>query len=726
MANAAARHMNIETPISHPKGIERHALVQALAWLFRHFGKTLDADALLNDMAVDRVALSAETAMAALRRVRFETESAPVQAAALVSLRLPVLVITSDRTPVIVTARNGAKVEVISFLEQPVISEIDANLLETSGATAIYITPARESEDSADVLGSAEAVAPRRWAFEVLYPVRHYYYRVLGISFAINILAVASPLFIMNVYDRIIPNLAYYSLWILSFGMLLALTFDFMFKFLRDALISGAARGLDLKLSMNVVEQALRARISARPGNTGQFINQIREYESFKEFFSASNIALIADLMFFLVYIAVIAIISPLIAGVVLLFFAAGLALGWVFNKSSGRLIEGASREMAIRNAFLFETIAAAETIKASRAEGYILSRWRDVIAQTGMYSEKIRRILANAGNLAGFMQQSVSVVIILLAIYRFEANEISMGGIIACVMLSGRALASLTSIVTVIARARHTMHAYRTLNRLFEIKTEDNSGEGLIHSAPLRSDTEFRQVKFSYPGSPVPVLNGFSLKVAQGERVAIIGRVGSGKTTLGRLLVQFYEPSEGLVLLGGVDTKQFTPHNLRKLIGFVSQDSLLFHGSLRDNIRFGLNDVSTEALNEPAQIAGVMDFASQHPRGLDMPVGDGGRLLSSGQRKAVIMARALLAKPRILFLDEPTSDMDQRSEQIFVQNLKNALEPQQTLIATTHRNEILKIVDRIVVIEKGVVFLDGPRDAVLQRLRGQTAQANP
>jgi ATP-binding cassette subfamily C protein LapB len=408
----------------------------------------------------------------------------------------------------------------------------------------------------------------------------------------------------------------------------------------------------------------------------------------------------------------------------VLCFFMAGLVLGWTFNKSSGRLIEGASREMAIRHAFLFETVTASETIKASRAEGYVLSRWRDVVAQTGLFSEKIRRVLSNATNIASFLQQSVAIVIILIAIYRFEANEISMGGIIACVILSGRALASLSNIVSVIARARHTVHAYRTLDRIFSLKTEDNSAEGLIHTTPQRSDVEFRQVKFSYPGSPMPVLNGLSLKINQGERVAIVGRVGSGKTTIGRLLIQFYQPSEGLIMLGGVDIKQFTPHNLRRMVGFVSQDSLLFHGTLRDNIRFGLFGVPDEALTEPARIAGVLEFSNLHPRGMDMPVGDGGRLLSSGQRKAVIMARALVAKPRIMFLDEPTSDMDPTSERMFVQNLHKSLEPSQTLIVTTHRNEILKIVDRIVVVERGGVFLDGPRDAVLARLKNPAGQS--
>ncbi len=716
--------MNIDTPVSRARGVDRQALVHALSWLFDHFGKPIDADALLNDMAIDRVALSAETAVGALHRARFETEVHPLQTATLSSLNLPVLLITKEFTPVVVVARDGNELDVVSFIDDDVVeSRIDRELLEGAGATAIYVRTARGNTDAADLLGSAET-APRRWAFEAIYPLRHYYYRVLIASFVINILAIASPLFIMNVYDRIIPNLAYYSLWILAIGMFVALTFDFLLKFVRDALISGASRGLDLKLSMSVIEQALRAHISARPGNSGQFINQIREYESFKEFFSAGNVALIADLLFFAVYIAVIAIISPVIAAVVLLFFAAGLVLGWVFNKSSGRLIEGASREMAIRHAFLFETVAASETIKASRAEGYVLSRWRDVVAQTGLFSEKIRRVLSNATNIASFMQQTVAVVIILIAIYRFEANEISMGGIIACVILSGRALASLSNIVSLIARARHTMHAYRTLDQIFAMKTEDNSAEGLIHTAPLRSDVEFRQIKFSYPGAPVPVLNTFSLKIAQGERVAIVGRVGSGKTTVGRLLVQFYEPDEGLVLLGGVDIKQFTPHTLRKMIGFVSQDSLLFHGTLRDNIRFGLSNVPEEQLIEPARISGVMEFSNLHPRGLDMPVGDGGRLLSSGQRKAVIMARALLAKPRILFLDEPTSDMDPTSERIFVQNLQRALDPTQTLIATAHRNEILKIVDRIVVVDRGAVFLDGPRDAVMARLRNPQGQA--
>lgn len=710
--------MNVDTPLSRPRGIARDALCDALAYLFNYFGKSIDADALLNDMAIDRVSLSANSAVMALRRANFEAEAGPLQTNVLSNLNLPALIITHEHTPVLVLARDGDEFDVVSFLDQPVESRVHSSLLEGAEATAIYLLPARGEDDSADVLGSAPR-EERRWVFEALYPVRHYYYRILMTSFAINILAIASPLFIMNVYDRIIPNLAYYSLWILAFGMLIALSFDLVFKFLRDSLISGAARGLDLKLSMSVVEQALRAKISARPGNTGQFINQIREYESFKEFFSAQNVALLADLAFFLVYIAVIALISPLIAAVVLVFFVTGLLLGWIFNKSSGRLIEGASREMAIRNAFLFETIAASETIKSSRAEGFILSRWRDVVAQTGMFSERIRRVLSNASNIAGFLQQIVAVVIILIAIYRFEANEISMGGIIACVILSGRALASLTSIVTVIARARHTLHAYRSLNRIFEMKTEDNSVEGLLHMPPLQSDIEFRDVRFSYPGSPVPVLSGFSVRITEGERVAIIGRVGCGKTTVGRMLVQFYEPDAGLILLGGIDAKQFTPHNLRKMVGFVSQDSILFHGSVRDNIRFGLNQVTEEELMEAAGIAGVLEFSNLHPRGIDMPVGEGGRLLSSGQRKAVIMARALIAKPRILFLDEPTSDMDQMSERVFVENLRRTLTPDQTMIATTHRNEILKIVDRIIVIDRGIVAMDGPRDAVLNKLAG-------
>jgi ATP-binding cassette subfamily C protein LapB len=715
--------MNYEASFSRQGGIAQLALIDALDYLFRYFGKAIDAPALLNDMAIDGVRLSAATAAEALRRARFQVETGKLVPEALSHLNLPVLVIAGDDTPMVITARTGDVCEVIAFYEDPLETFIETAALAAEKATVIYLRPIREESDAPLADQDRKDKGVRRWVFETLYPLRHYYYHILMASFALNVLGVASPLFIMNVHDRIIPNLAYYSLWVLAAGMLIALTFDFIFKYLRDLMISGAGRGLDLKLSMSVVEQALRAKIAARPGNAGQFINQLREYESFKEFFSSGNVALLADLSFFLIYILVIAIISPIIASVVLAFFVLGVLLGWLFNKSSGRLIEGASREAAIRNAFLFESITASETIKSSRAEGYVLSRWRDVVAQTGLYSEKIRRVMSNATNLAAFLQQFVSVAIILVAIYRFEANEISMGGIIACVMLSGRALGSLSGVVSVIARARHTMHAYRTLDRVFDMETEDNSADGLIHTAPLNSDIEFRGVRFAYPGSPVTVLNDLSITVGAGERVAIIGRVGCGKTTIGRLLVQFYTPDQGLVLFGGVDVKQFTPHNLRSLVGFVSQDSILFNGSVRDNIRFGLHNVSEEALIEPAKIAGVMDFVNLHPRGLDMPVGEGGRLLSSGQRKAVIMARALLVKPRVLFLDEPTSDMDQLSERIFVQNLKKSLRASQTLIVTTHRNEILKIIDRIVVIERGKVAMDGPRDAVMAKLAGKPSE---
>ena len=533
-------------------------------------------------------------------------------------------------------------------------------------------------------------------------------------------LALASPLFVMNVYDRVLPNKAIATLWVLASGVGLALIFDMTLRTVRGLIVDGTGRRADVMLSSRIFEHLLAMKMTGRPKTTGSFASQLKEFENVREFFTSSTVATISDFCFFGIFMFFISqiggrlVVVPIIAAA--LVFVVGLILQFPLRSAANK----AHREASYRHSLLVEAISSLETIKAIRAEGALQRTWELLVDQTARTLEGTRKVSLVLSNFTVVVQQLSYVSIIIFGSYLFEQGEISMGAIIACVILSGRAVAPFGSFATLVARSQQSLASLKALNTLMKTESERPVGKKYTENAINDGKIEFKSTTFTYPDSPNPALEDFNLTISPGEKVGIIGKLGSGKTTIGRLLAGLYEPTSGNILIDGIDIRQFHPHELRGAIGVITQDARLLYGTVRSNILLGSRHASDEEFLTAAKLTGVDDFAMRHPAGFDMPVGEAGSSLSGGQRQAITLARVFLLNPKVVFLDEPSCSMDLASERVLIEHLRKSLRPDATVIICTHRYSMLDIVDRLVVISNGRVAMDGPKGKVLEAFRSK------
>jgi ATP-binding cassette subfamily C protein LapB len=371
-----------------------------------------------------------------------------------------------------------------------------------------------------------------------------------------------------------------------------------------------------------------------------------------------------------------------------------------------------------MKQSLLVETISTIETVKSLKAERHLLRKWHELSKKAALTSEEIKQLSASAANWTQFVSQLVSVVIILAGAYAFSQGKMSSGAIIAAVMLSGRAVAPMGQIAMTLARLRQALLSLRILNSIMSMPEDLPSATGFVNRDIDRGGFAFHQVDFVYPGSDQKVLSGLSFSVQPGERVGVIGRIGSGKTTIGRLLGALYPPTAGSLMIDGIDIRQYHPAVVRTAVAVASQAADLFSGSVKENLLMGNPEASDAEIIEVARRTGVDEFVSRHPRGYDMPVGERGGNLSGGQRQAVAIARLLLARPKIIFLDEPSGAMDLASERRLINNLATAFGPETTIVISTHRYSMLELVDRLIVLDAGRVIADGPKAAVIEELQ--------
>lgn len=536
----------------------------------------------------------------------------------------------------------------------------------------------------------------------------------------INLFAIAFPIFTLNVYDRVLPNAATSTLWILAIGLLVVLVFDTVLKLARGAIIDYVGRKIDHRLSAVLFDRVLNTSLASRPASTGAFINRISQYEVLRDFLASTTLVMFVDVLFMGVFAYVIAVlvgwlvIFPLIAGLIAIIVTLTIGL------RSGKSIEAALAEASARNAILVETLSAPQTVKAARAEGEFLRRWETTVLASSETQNRIKRYQGFATNITAVTGQFSMVAIIIGGTYLFADGQVSMGAIIATMMLSNRLIAPIAQISALLLKTRGAAEAFRTIRSIMTLPDERSSGGRFVTRAIAHGKVEFRKVRFVYPGSQHHVIDGVSFTINPGEKVGVIGRIGSGKTTIGRLLVNFYQPTEGEILIDGVAISQYHPHELRRQIGLVIQDPELFNGTVRENILLS-NPTATDAeLIDVARRAGVEEFVSRHPLGFDLPVGERGVLLSGGQRQAIALARTMLVRPTVLFLDEPSSSMDLATERQLITHLSASLAPDHTVIIATHRHSLLSLVTRLIVIDNGHIVADGPREAVLQQLKSR------
>lgn len=588
------------------------------------------------------------------------------------------------------------------------------DLLGRYSGITIFARPHFRFDQRTPALGD---VKQRHWfwgAFLEQFPV---YRDILAAALLINLFALAMPLFTMNVYDRVVPNFAQETLWMLAAGILLVLVIDYVLRLLRGHFIDLAGSRIDIKLSGLIMERVLGMRLSDRPASVGSFASTLRSFESVRDFIASATVTALIDLPFALLFFLLIFWISWPLVFLPLIGVIAVVIYSYVIQHKMHELSESTFRATALRNATLIESLTALETIKAHGAEGLMQEKWEKTAAFLARVSAQLRLLSSSAISGVATLQQFVTLTTLIAGVYLIHEGLLSMGGLIACSMLAGRAMAPLGQIVGLLMQYQNAQMALESLEGTMTRPVERSDEAAFVHRPEIRGEIEFRDVRFSYPSQTQEALKGVSFKIRPGEHVLVLGRVGSGKTTLQKLMLGLYSPSEGSVSIDGVDLRQLDPADLRRSIGYVAQDTLLFYGSLRENIAIGASYADDSAIVASAEVAGLTEFVNRHPQGFDMLIGERGESLSGGQRQGVAIARAILLDPPILLFDEPTSSMDFSSEAQFKERLRQFAE-HKTLVIVTHRMSLMELAQRIIVIDDGCIVADGPKDKVTEALQ--------
>ena len=555
------------------------------------------------------------------------------------------------------------------------------------------------------------------WFRDTLKRSRWLYIDAIAASFLINLIGLATPLFVMNVYDRVVPNQAEATLWVLAIGITGVFFFDLLLKTLRGLCLDLAGKKTDLIISATLFERIIGMAMKFRPARVGSFAQNIHEFQSLRDFLASLTLASVIDLPFTLLILAVIAMIGGHLVWIPVLAFPLVALIGWALQRP---LAETMQRTMALaseRQSSLIESLAGLDAVKVNNAESERQYLWEQTIGTLSRLELRARMLSSLAMNATMLLQQLAGVAVIVLGVYQIIDGNLSMGGLIACYMLSSRALGPLTQISGLLTRYQQARVTLESVNQMMELPQERQADERPLKRQSLQGAIEFRQLDFHYPDQQQAALQHINLVVRPGEKIGIIGRSGSGKSSLAKLIVGLYQPDAGSLLVDGIDVRQLDVSDLRHNIGYVPQDIQLFSGTLRDSLVSGARYVEDELVLQAAELAGVHEFARLHPKGYELQVGERGQNLSGGQRQNVALARALLLDPQILLLDEPTSAMDNTGEERLKQRL-SAVIGSKTLLLVTHRASMLSLVDRLIIVDRGQIIADGPKGGVMEALK--------
>ena len=695
-------------------------MLRSLSTLLRLRGKIVSSSFLLAELA-GTSSISIGACLRALNRagMRGSVFSRPTLAD-ISTLALPCLLILDGDRSCVLTALREDEADIILPEEAESVRTVPLDDLESRYAGyAVFV--AHETRTDARV-EKWRITSGKRWFWDVLRYYMPIYSHVLFASVVIHLIAVASPLFVMNVYDRVVPNNAVETLWVLASGIGLAYVLDFILRGLRNRFVDVAGRNADVVLSSMLMDKVLTMRLDARPESTGALVNNLREFESLRDFFSSSTLLAVIDVPFLFLFLGLVSFIGGPLVFVPLAAMPVLLGGVWLIQARARRAAEQSYKHGMQRNALLVELVNGVETIKSCLAESRMQRLWEAIAGISAQSAGESRRYSNQAVSLATLVTQLVSVALIIWGVYRIAEGSMTMGALIGCNILASRVMAPLMQVAGLLTRLHNSRVSLHALDTLMALPSENQDETSCMDFGHLEPEFIMDKVSFAYPGSTRKVLNGVSLRIRPGERVGVIGRMGSGKSTLGKLFLGLYEPQEGTVKFGGVDIRQLATADLRSRVGALGQEVVLFYGSIRDNIAMGDPSVNDHLILRAATLSGVADFVRDNPGGYGAQVGEQGRALSGGQRQAVGLARALVHDPDVLMLDEPTSNMDTDAEMRLMRRLHTVTRGK-TLLLITHRLSLLQLVDRVVVLDNGRVKLDGPRDEVLKQLR-ETSRA--
>ncbi|MDH2067736.1 type I secretion system permease/ATPase [Pantoea sp. GD03673] len=702
---------------------EKDTLLCAVKWLSKYYGKAASTAVLFSGLPRGKM-LTAELAVKMLDQTGINAGWVKRDLNTINDYLFPLIAAQKEGDVVVITGcrRSKGKVEYdVVIPETGLTHQVSAESLKNAyNGYALLASkrPALNTQGENDILPQVNSGG--HWLFSTLWRYRHYFYSAALAALLANVLTLASTFFVMNVYDRVVPNQAYVTLWSMAIGVTIAIIFEFVSRQLRAWLIDVAGKKADLIIGTKLFRQMMSVRLEHKPASAGSFANQMREFESIRDFMTSATLATLSDLPFCLLFLVIIWMIGGALAWVPLMAVPVILIISLIIQLPLRRCMQENMRESSLKHGMLVETISGIEALKAAHGEGAMQKRWEEYSALSAHTSMKTRYLSSMTLNFTTAIQQLTTVITVVCGVYMIHSGELSMGAMIGVVILSGRMLSPLSAMVGLALRYQQAKTALTSLNNLVRLPVDRDSNNNYLPAPQFQGNLHLRDIIFDYPipgtDKSLNAINRVSFDVKPGSRVAIIGNIGSGKSTLLKLLARLYWPKSGQLSIDGVDAGQIDPADWHTTVGYVGQECRLFHGSLRENVMIGDPSASTLHFLHVAKMTGLDQIAARHPMGFDMPVGEMGQLLSGGQRQLVALARCLLLEPKILLMDEPTSSMDALTEARFIQQLSSAVTTQ-TLIIVTHRLSLLSMVDRLLVMEDGRVTHDGDKEAIIAKL---------
>jgi len=561
-------------------------------------------------------------------------------------------------------------------------------------------------------------IKQKHWFWSTVNLSRGIYKDVLWASLLINVFVLATPLFTMNVYDRVIPNNAQETLMVFSIGIIAIYILDFFLKFTRGYMLEIAGKKSDIIMSSIIFEKVLDLKMAHHPASVGSFANNLKNFESVRSFFTTATMTAIIDLPFAVIFLMVIYYIGGNLVFVPMTTMILMLAYALIIRKPLKDSIESSHEASAKKNGILIEALQNIETIKTMSMSGKLQWEWEESTGEIAEKNLKSRLLSSSIPNITNLLIQLNTVFVVVFGVYMIQEFELTMGGLIAVVILTSRTVAPMGQAAALISNYSDARTSYDTLNDIISKPAEREAGQQFLERPELSGKIEFENVTFTYPGSDIPAIKDVSFIINPGEKVAIIGRIGSGKSTITKLILKLYEVDSGTILIDGIDIAQIDPADLRRSMSYVPQDIHLFRGTLKENIISSERHPSDEDVIRASIISGTYEFVHTHPKGYEMPIGERGAGLSGGQRQSVGVARALLGDANIMLMDEPSNAMDQTSEKQLLERLKDEL-TNKTMILVTQKMTLLDLADRVMVMHQSKLLLDGTKDEVTKKLSG-------
>ena len=691
-------------------------LLDCLVELTRVYARPATRSSLSAGLPIDKTGLTPSQFYRAADRAGFASRIAKIELQNIKSSLMPCILLLKDNHACLLLRVDKKKKNATVLYPESGQGEVSVTLEELKEQytqRAIFARPRFKLDQRTPEVMSAKS---RHWFWGAFMEQMPLYKDVLVAALLVNLFALAVPFFSMNVYDRVVPSQAEETLWMLAIGALLTVGFDYLLKKIRSHFVDLAGMRIDLNLSGKIMEKVLGMRLVDKPLSVGSFAQTLRSFESVRDFMSSATVTALVDLPFAFLFLLVIAWIAwPLIFVPIIISFYV-IIHSLIIKKQVQELAQQNSRTVALRNATLIESLSSLETLKALSAESHVQAKWEAISAQLAKVSSEMRHKSHSATGMVASMSSVVTVLNVFVGVYLIHAKLLTMGGLIASGMLIGRIIAPLAQTVGLIMQYENARISLKMLEEQMQKPKERADDITYVHRDHISGDIEFQDVKFAYPGQEGFALNGVSFKVKKGEHVAVIGKTGSGKTTLTRLAMGMYHPAEGAVRVDGIDLKQLDPADLRSAIGSVEQNTILFYGTLRENITIGFPHAEDAQILNAADTGMLMEMVNQNPRGFDLMVGERGEFLSGGQRQGVAIARAVLQAPSILLFDEPSSAMDFSTENKFIEKMQSYTKDK-SLIVVTHRMSLLALVDRVIVLDKGRIVADGPKKEILEAI---------